>query len=51
MIGNALNSFADKKGYSLKSKESKKDSTKYNLTPYADQERKNIHLLTQNLKQ
>jgi hypothetical protein len=41
-IGNALNSFADKKGYSLKSKESKKDSTKYNLTPYADQERNNI---------
>ncbi len=41
-IGNALNSFADKKGYALKSKESKKDSTKYNLTPYADQERNNI---------
>jgi len=45
VIGNALNSFADKKGYSLKSKESKKDSTKYNLTPYADQERKNIQNL------
>ena len=41
-IGNALNSFAGKKGYALKSKEAKKDSTKYNLTPYADQERKNI---------
>jgi hypothetical protein len=41
-IGNALNSFADKKGYSLKSKESKKDSTKYNLIPYADQERNSI---------
>jgi hypothetical protein len=45
VIGNALNSFADKKEYSLKSKESKKDSTKYNLTPYADQERKNIQNL------
>jgi hypothetical protein len=45
VIGNALNSFADKKGYSLKSKESKKDSTKYNLTPYADQERKSIQNL------
>ena len=41
-IGNALNSFAGKKGYALKSKEVKKDSTKYNLTPYADLERKNI---------
>jgi hypothetical protein len=45
VIGNALNSFADKKEYSLKSKESKKDSTKYNLTPYADQERKSIQNL------
>ena len=45
VIGNALNSFADKKGYSIKSKESKKDSTKYNLIPYADQERKNIQNL------
>ncbi len=41
-IGNALKSFTDKKGYSLKKKKSKKDSTKYNLTPYADQERKGI---------
>ncbi len=41
-IGTALNSFADKKGFALKKKEVKKDSTKYNLTPYADQERKSI---------
>jgi hypothetical protein len=41
-IGNALKSFTGKKGYSLKSKETKKDSTKYNLTPYADQERKGL---------
>ena len=41
-IGNALNSFAGKKGFSLKTKQAKKDSTKFNLTPYADQERKSI---------
>jgi hypothetical protein len=41
-IGNALNSFTGKKGFSLKTKQAKKDSTKFNLTPYADQERKSI---------
>ena len=41
-IGSALSSFADQDGFSLKSKEVKKDSTKYNLTPYADRERKNV---------
>lgn len=42
-IGNAINSFANKKGYSLKSKKSKKaeGDNKPNLTPYADQERSN----------
>ena len=44
-IGNALNSFADKKGFSLKKKKAKKDSAKANLTPYADRERKNIENL------
>ena len=41
-IGNALNSFADKKGFSLKKKNSKKDTVKANLTPYADRERKSV---------
>ncbi|WP_298778771.1 M14 family metallopeptidase [uncultured Polaribacter sp.] len=41
-IGNALNSFANKEGFALKRKESKKDSTKNNLTPYAERERKNV---------
>ena len=42
-IGNALSSFADKKGFSLKKKEGeKKDTIKSNLTPYAKQERKNV---------
>ncbi|MFT6868805.1 MAG: hypothetical protein ACJA2L_000043 [Polaribacter sp.] len=44
-IGNALNSFADAKGYALKSKEAKKDSTTYNLTPFEDQERTRINNL------
>ncbi|MEQ6124242.1 M14 family metallopeptidase [Pseudotenacibaculum sp. MALMAid0570] len=39
-IGNALRSFADKKGFALKSKKSaNKEAPKANLTPYADQER------------
>jgi hypothetical protein len=41
-VGNAVNAFADKKGFALKSKEIKKDTTKFNLTPYADLERKSI---------
>ena len=42
-IGNALSSFADKKGFSLKKKEGeKKDTTKSNLIPFAEQERKNV---------
>jgi hypothetical protein len=42
-IGKALNSFSDKKGFALKKKEEeKKDSTKFNLTPYANQERKSV---------
>jgi len=41
-IGGALNSFANKKGYALKRKESKEKSTESNLTPYAEQERKSI---------
>lgn len=42
-IGNAVRSFADKKGFTLKSKKAnskdKKDASKANLTPYEDQER------------
>ncbi|MCG1036333.1 M14 family metallopeptidase [Polaribacter sargassicola] len=46
-IGGALNSFANKKGYALKRKESKEKSTESNLTPYEEQERKSIgHLIT-----
>ena len=41
-IGGALNSFADKKGFSLKRKTSKEKDTESNLTPYANQERKSI---------
>ncbi len=44
-IGNALNSFADKKGFSLKKKQAKKDTIKANLTPYADRERKSVENL------
>ena len=41
-IGSALNSFADKKGFSLKKKEKDDDESKEpNMTPYADQERAN----------
>ncbi|PQJ82325.1 M14 family metallopeptidase [Polaribacter glomeratus] len=41
-LGNAVNAFADKKGFALKSKEVKKDSTIFNLTRYADLERKGV---------
>ena len=42
ILGNAVNAFADKKGFALKSKEVKKDSTSFNLTRYADLERKGV---------
>ncbi|MEE9409255.1 MAG: M14 metallopeptidase family protein [Polaribacter sp.] len=41
-IGNALNSFADRKGFSIKKKKIEKDSTQSNLTPYADRKRKSV---------
>ncbi|SDS14489.1 Zinc carboxypeptidase [Polaribacter sp. KT25b] len=41
-MGNAVNAFADKKGFAVKSKEVKKDTNKFNLTPYADLERKGV---------
>ena len=41
-IGGALNSFADKKGFSLKKKKAEKDSVNVNLTPFADRERKSV---------
>ena len=42
-IGSALNSFADKKEFSLKKKKSdKKKETEANLTPFADRERKSV---------
>jgi hypothetical protein len=44
-VGNAVNAFANKKGFALKSKEVKKDSSKFNLTPYADLERKEVRNL------
>ncbi len=46
-IGNALRSFADKKGFSLKTKKLKKDDKKSeaNLTPYANQEREGANNL------
>ncbi|WP_439131625.1 M14 family metallopeptidase [Polaribacter sp.] len=46
-IDGALNSFADKKGFSLKRKENKeeKDDEKPNMTPYAAQERENANNL------
>ena len=45
-LGNALNSFAGKKGFALEKKKTddKKDD-KPNLTPYADQERKSVQNL------
>ena len=45
-IGSALNSFADKKGFALKSKkEEKEEDKKPNLTPYADLERESAKSL------
>jgi hypothetical protein len=44
-IGNAVDAFADKKKYALKSKEVKKDSTTFNLTPYENLERKSVQNL------
>jgi len=44
-IGNAVDAFADKKEYALKSKEVKKDSTTFNLTPYENLERKSVQNL------
>ncbi|WP_435416116.1 M14 family metallopeptidase [Polaribacter aestuariivivens] len=43
-IGNAINSFANKDGFSLKKKitEHKADNKNDNLTPYADRERKSV---------
>ncbi len=41
-IGNALSSFADKKGYALKKKKSGDKIKEANLTPYADRERKSV---------
>ncbi|MFK8059312.1 MAG: M14 family metallopeptidase [Polaribacter sp.] len=41
-IGNALNSFADKKEFSLKKKKSDEITKKPNLTPFADRERKSV---------
>ncbi|WP_445748968.1 M14 family metallopeptidase [Polaribacter sp.] len=41
-IDNALQSFADKEGFVLKSKEAEKQSDLKNLTPYADLERKSV---------
>ncbi len=44
-IGNAVNSFSDKKGFSLKRKTNKKETEKPNLIPYAKQERENANNL------
>lgn len=44
-IENALNSFADKKGFSLVKKKAAQNSTQATLTPFADRERKNIATL------
>ncbi len=43
-IGNALNSFANKEGFSLKTKkhEGKEDKKEDNLTPFEDRERKSV---------
>ncbi|WP_159948277.1 M14 family zinc carboxypeptidase [Polaribacter septentrionalilitoris] len=47
VMGNALSSFADKKGYALKKKVANegKDKKEANLTPYADRERKRFQNL------
>ncbi len=41
-IQSALQSFADKKGFGLERKKTKKDSTEVNLTPYNMRERKSV---------
>ena len=41
-IGNALRSFADKEGFSLKVKKSEQKDEVANLTPFADRERKSV---------
>ncbi|ARV05262.1 zinc carboxypeptidase [Polaribacter sp. SA4-10] len=41
-IGGALESFADKDGFSLEQRKAKKDSINANLVPYADTERKSV---------
>ncbi|WP_299013872.1 M14 metallopeptidase family protein [uncultured Polaribacter sp.] len=41
-IGNALNSFANKSGFSLKTKTPENQKQNNNLTPYADRERENV---------
>ncbi|MDB4011022.1 M14 family metallopeptidase [Polaribacter sp.] len=41
-IGNALRSFADKEGFSLKVKKSEQKDEVDNLTPFADRERKSV---------
>ena len=41
-LGNALSSFADKEGFSLKVKKSEQKDEVDNLTPFADRERKSV---------
>ena len=41
-VGNALQGFADKEGFSLKEKKSDETEEVDNLTPFADRERKNV---------
>ena len=41
-IGNALNSFANKEGFSLKTKKNAEIKTDNNLVPYQDRERKSV---------
>ncbi|WP_439128464.1 M14 family metallopeptidase [Polaribacter sp.] len=41
-IGNALNSFANKKGFALKTKKNEDGKTDDNLTPFAERERKSV---------
>ncbi|AQS92827.1 zinc carboxypeptidase [Polaribacter sp. BM10] len=41
-IGNALNSFANKEGFSLKTKKNAEIETDNNLVPYQDRERKSV---------
>ncbi len=41
-IGNALNSFANKEGFSLKTKKNAEEETNNNLIPYEERERKSV---------